>query len=82
MGQHGVQGREVEGQSPGREEQGKAEVLGRAACDQWGLEPLGAGAKGLEEALGGKHDLCVPGSCAPSLPRRNDRQGRNDGLQL
>lgn len=82
LGQHRVQGREVGRQSPGQEEQERAEVLSRAACNQWGLEPLGAGAKGPEEALGGKRAFCVPGSCRPSLPQGNDHQGRNYGLQL
>lgn len=67
------------GQSPGREEQRKANVLG---LRPEGSGALGARAKGPEEALGGKCALCVLGSCAPSLPWRNDRQGRNDSLQL
>lgn len=77
-----MHGREVGDRIPVWKSRGRQEVLGWAACDQQGLETCRNGAKGPEEALGGKHVLCVRGSFSPLLPRHNYCLGRNDGLQL
>lgn len=81
-GQHGVQDKEVWGQSSVREGSGETEVLSRTASNQQGLEQLGAGAKGQEGGSGRETCPLCAGLLHPLLLQHNDLQGRNDSLQL